>query len=465
MISCQKFLEAPYDNRAIISSVEDFQSLAIESYPLRQDLFTDILTDDYHHYANLMQASLIPAYIPIFLYQDDYVHAQGTPSQAYADYYAKIYVANYIIEEIVHATGEEQRKNLVLGEALLNRAYAYFSLVNLFGLHYHPQRSSQDLGVPLVLEVPTENRPLYDRNTVQEVYNQVQLDAQRGLALLLETRNIAYVNPYRFTVASAYALLSRIALYSEDWDQAVEWSSLCFAENGINIRNLNNDLTLLRTTSLANFALEFMNPSTHSNILLATQTNAFLTRPTGFRLAGFYPAHSLYYSFPRADLRFQLFSSGGTVIDSVTNIVKYAQQPNQPNVGNARYENFTIEEVLLNRAEANLRRSSPNREQAISDLELLRAQRLTNYVPLNTANLSDAQLLDAVYEQRRFEFLGQGMRWFDVKRLGIRVEHRIDRRSAQPDVVLEPNDLRTALQIPLNARIGNPNLESQLNPR
>ncbi|MGN7783567.1 RagB/SusD family nutrient uptake outer membrane protein [Niabella sp. 22666] len=466
LISCTKFLEEPYDNRLELKAVENYRDLAASAYPERQDLFTDILTDDYHHYASTMQASLAPTYLPIYLYKDDYVEGTATPSTAYPHYYKKIYLANNIISEVMDAEGDVLEKKAVLGEALLIRAYCYFTLVNLFGMHYDAATNATNLGVPLITDVPTANRPLFKRNTVKEVYEQIDVDMKEGLELLLEAKSIQSTNPYHFSLASAYAFFSRVNLYKGNWEECEKYASLAVEDRGPIIRNLAADIAVLGATSIANFALQFMDPSVHKNILLAQQTATFLTRPTGFRLCGFYPSHSLYYNyFPSTDLRFRLFSAGGTVIDSVTNYVKYAQQPNQPNVGVSRYECFTMEEVFLNRAEAALRKAVPNIGQAMADMDVIRAARLTNYAPTNVASQTVTSALNLVMTERRKEFLGQGMRWFDIKRLGLRVEHRLSRTSPQADVVLESDDKRKALQIPISARVGNPELENQLNPR
>jgi len=271
-------------------------------------------------------------------------------------------------------------------------------------------------------------------------------------------------SPYRFTSASLYAFLSRVNLYKSNWDDAVKYSDLVVSEKGTVVRKLSEDLARKVNTTEAYFAQEIMNPTIHANLLLVNQTNIFLCRPFGFRLAGFYLAHDVYYDTPNNDRRGELFFSGGTVIDSIALVVKYANQPNNPNASQARYDCFTMEEVLLNRAEANLRKANPDIAKAMADIEAIRKERIVPYTALPVPTSVEAAL-NIVLKERKAELIGQGMRWYDIKRLGLRIEHRKVRTSAQPDAVLLPNDLRTAIQIPLAARRGNPLLENQLNPR
>jgi|GEM_PF-863753 len=466
--SCDKFLDAPYDNRIEINNIEDIEAVVINAYPERADIFNEIMTDNFHHYASAMQASNGATYIPIYLWKDDYSDAvtTSTPTYAYSHYYKKIYEANTAIEELdkILTTGNSNKHKVLLGEALVLRAYNYFSLVNLFSLHYDETKNATNLGVPLITEVPKDNRGLFNRASVKEVYDQIDKDLTTGLTLMEEARGELPRTPYRFNLASVYAFMSRVHLYKGKWDEVVKFADKVIAEKGVNVRKLSEDINRKNTTSEIYFAQEIMNPSLHPSLLLVQQTSTFLCRPIGYRLGGFYLAHDVFYKTPNNDLRNRLFSSGGTVIDSIALVVKYANQPNNPSAKQARYDCFTMEEVLLNRAEANLKKSAPDIDKAVADIEAIRKERITPYTALAKPT-SVEQALDIVMSQRKLELIGQGFRWYDIKRLGIRVEHRLVRINADPDAVLEPNDLRTALQIPVQARIGNPLLDDQLNPR
>lgn len=467
--SCGKFLEAPYDNRVELTDVADIELLAINAYPMRADLFSEILTDNFHHYASTMQASNAATYVPIFKWEDEYSDAitTATPTHAYAEYYKKIYEANLIIESLSLAKGSDLKKKSLLGEALILRAYSYFSLVNLFSLHYNEATNATNLGVPLILEVPKENRSLYNRATVKEVYDQIDKDLEEGLAMFKDGISLAPRTAYRFSLSSIYAFLSRINLYKGKWDEAAKYADLVVAEKGVVVRKMVEDFQRKSTTSEQYWAQEIMNPSIHPNLLLVNQvTSTFLCRPFGYRLGGFYIAHDMFYATPTTDYRYQHFSASGTVIDSVALVVKYGNQPNNPSAVQVRYDCFTMEEVLFNRAEANLRKANPDIAKAMSDIEAIRKERFStaNYRPLPTPATVEAAIT-AILKERKLEFIGQGLRWYDIKRLGIQVEHRLVRTDPKSATILLPNDKRTALQIPVQARIGNPLLENQLNPR
>lgn len=60
--------------------------------------------------------------------------------------YEDIAIANYVIELIDDALGEENQRNYTKGEAYFIRALSYFNLVNLYGLPYNEATANVDLG-------------------------------------------------------------------------------------------------------------------------------------------------------------------------------------------------------------------------------------------------------------------------------------------------------------------------------
>lgn len=462
---CKKFLEKPYDNRIELKDTKHYQQILADAYPERQEMFTDILTDDFEYHANLAQASMTSYFLPIYLYKDEYPENTFTnPDVAYREFFAKIYRTNLVINGVDASTnGSAEFKAAVKGEALVLRAYCQFMLVNLFSKHYNEATAATDLGIPIVTEVNEENVKSYTRVSVKESYAQIEKDATDGIALLQTGAAFAPKNPYHFSSVSANAFMSRLMLYKGDWASTIKYADAVIAEKGRLVRDLATDLTVITANGIQIFTAKFMDPSTHPSILMNyySSRNLGFLAPTGFTRCGFYVSDFLTTLLPTTDLRNKLTYSVGTVIDKRVMVAKYETQPNNPNSA-FRASYFSMEEVLLNRAEAVLRSAGGTVTEALKDLEVLRKARYVPYTALNAASFTNETLLTNVLLERRKEFFGEGLRWFDVKRLGIKVEHLIGRGEA-PAATLLPNDPRTALQIPLKERQGNPNI--QLNPR
>ena len=54
-------------------------------------------------------------------------------------------------------------------------------------------------------------------------------------------------------------------------------------------------------------------------------------------------------------------------------------------------------------------------------------------------------LLFFCYTERRKEFVSEGVRWFDIKRLGLTVTHEL---KSGDEIVLSADDQRKALELP-----------------
>ncbi len=80
------------------------------------------------------------------------------------------------------------------------------------------------------------------------------------------------------------------------------------------------------------------------------------------------------------------------------------------------------------------------------------------YTPFYAMTPVQTSYVKAIAETRRRDFVHEGMRWFDIKRFNIVVNHET---ANKPINTLAKDDNRRALQIPLHAS----NTGVELNPR
>ncbi|WP_430935874.1 RagB/SusD family nutrient uptake outer membrane protein [Saccharicrinis sp. 156] len=126
----------------------------------------------------------------------------------WANYYRIIDRANRILE-----AGSGLDVDEFYGQAYAFRALAHFDLVRIYGQHYTYSDDASHLGVPIVTAVDVLAEPA--RNTVAEVYAQVISDFETALTLIGDDANSFY-----FSQNVVKALLSRVYLYKEDWENA-----------------------------------------------------------------------------------------------------------------------------------------------------------------------------------------------------------------------------------------------------
>lgn len=150
----------------------------------------------------------------------------SSTSGLWDDGYITIARANNVINAIdggFEEAGVDQADIDVLkGECLFMRALAYWDLVRMYALPYSEGRDN--LGVPVVL-VTEIGSPA--RNTVGEVYDRIVADLQDAEDLLdpeVTHRDRGSEMGWA-TSWAAKALLAKVYLYMEDWDNAAAYAS------------------------------------------------------------------------------------------------------------------------------------------------------------------------------------------------------------------------------------------------
>ncbi len=133
-------------------------------------------------------------------------------------YYRVIGNANVLINGIDNATGPLADKNIIKGQALAYRAWAYFNLVQLWGQRFEAGGANNTLGVPLLLTNELAGQP---RATVAEVYTQINADLDESITLLAGyNRDSDATSKSNINLNVARGFKARVALAQQNWDVA-----------------------------------------------------------------------------------------------------------------------------------------------------------------------------------------------------------------------------------------------------
>jgi hypothetical protein len=286
--------------------------------------------------------------------------------------------------------GDATLKNTLLGEALLHRAFAYFNLVNLYGKQYDEASAAEDLGVPIMLK-PTLFTDL-TRPSVKAVYDQIYNDIRQAIPLLPPTQEIAF----KPSKAAAYALLCKYYLNKRDFTNAA-----AFADSTLDIRNELYDFNL----SVVNPTITFPGQYADKQVIL---------RKVSRQLYNTYQLNTTLLSLlGTKDLRYEIFVRPGTNFSPNFSGFGFWSRdrysPDKPAIG------LTVNDTWLIKAECLAR--AGKKDEAIDMLNTLRKFRFrpTDYADLSAATPDEA--LQLVIDERRREFFGTGLRWFDQRRL------------------------------------------------
>lgn len=462
--ACDNYLSENPDNRVELNTLDKCAKLLTNAYSDAAYTFTEWMGDNVSYTTGTTK---LPEHNEMYQWQDPISVNQDTPTNFWQETYQSIAHANEVLAVIDNIDGDHLLRNAIKAEAYLTRAYGHFMLVNLFAKQYDSQTASTDPGIPYVLEPETVFIKKYDRNTVAEVYKLTESDIKNGLKYVNDG---FYANSgkYHFTVNAALAFATRFYLFKGDYDNCIRYSTqMLGSDPSTFIKNLPD---LLAKTLPDNFSSEYSSPKEASNLILVRQVTNFPVN-VGF--------------WPNAALRDEIFVNNpfGAVGDfrNQANTVVFPQYLRGSGVSSgassqffafAKYQflfqrtsltsnvglNYTImpvfrgEEVLLSRAEAYIMQNQMS--LALADLQVLIAKRYEGNPTVTTTALrsyysgatsSQQAALYFVIDERRKEFIQEGLRWYDIKRFHMPVTHLL---SNNLPITLVEDDPRKILQIP-----------------
>lgn len=340
---------------------------------------------------------------------------------------------------------EQEDLDALQGECRFLRALAHFDMARTYCKPYGEGRDN--LGVPVIL-VTELGKPA--RNTVGETYDQIVADLQYAVANMSDSPLHASESgdPKGWaTKNAAKALLARVYLYMEDWQNAADMATEVI-DAGYDLYTPAEYTTwdnggVWGTDAASEIIFEvFGNEgnSWHPNWDQIT----YIMSPNGYGDIG--ASKDVIDAFEASDVRGALFVEPSDYPDNFWSL-KYPGKG-----GNLRIDNIPvlrISEMYLIRAEAILNGASVAGVTAASDLDAIRSNR-------GASNIANPTLAD-IYQERRLELCYEGHEMFDLARTG-RGLTRVDFDGAVNQNINYP-DYRWAMPIPQGELDANPNVE------
>ncbi len=469
--SCTDYLDENPDNRVEANTLDKISQLVVPAYPRGDYFFTDWMTDDSHYISSNSQISRMT---DTFLWKDlEEEESYNTPANYWNNAYSAISQANAALEALEKIeTDNIDYKNAIKGEALLCKAYAHFMLAALFSNNYDEATAKTDLGVPYVSESENVLIKEYKRETLFETYRLIEKDLIDGMALISDSY-YSGSKKYHFTKTAANAFASRFYLFKGDNAKSIEYADKILGVGTINTTFI-KDLNVYdgQSGSVAKRSFYIKNTDPSNILIIEKQVGIGLRHRYGYRThiqnwrAMF--TNSSIWAGAYADLR----SSMGYYGDGAKNVIGAAKYDEifykESLTANTGFPFFVQPvfrgiELAFNRIESNIKLD--NLTAALADLNTIASLRYAGAATLDLATIqayyatADSEgndvlpdektaLMNLYLLEKRKEYLQEGMRWFDIKRHNIAIEHIT---SDGETITLEANDLRKILQIPQNA--------------
>ena len=431
---------------------------------------------------------------------------EDSPSGMWNGCYSAIAAANAVIERVeeFEATGviegqtmsvrDKARLAAIKGEAHMIRAYHHYILAQIFCMPYRgPQLSASLPGIPYATKPETQLDPKYDRGTLEETYQNIEKDLLIGLANV--TDEYYDVPKYHFNVAASNAFAARFYLAKREYEKVVKYATAAFRGN--DPATMRNDYWDQQDDFIEwdDGARYFTSIDRPGNFMLMDTYSTWLRRwggrfwtmRDGLKASIQGPGPSWSNSSPP----FLLHSVLGSGVSPEYGYFFYPNCWEQfeytDKIAGIGYVHmvrpeFTSQETLLFRAEAYLflgnidaafadiyewnhehimqgnmaSSNSGMREITKEDIVsfytknpgfgIVRKFHIDEVCPCEYKLTSEIEpYLNCVQHFRRIQTAHLGQRWFDIKRYGFSIVHKMNKSDVYTLEVLDP---RYAIQIP-----------------
>lgn len=352
-----------------------------------------------------------------------------------------------VIEDGFEQAGVAQADlDQLVGECKFVRALAYFDLARLFCQPY--SAGAGQLGVPVVL-VTENGKPA--RDDLGTVYDQVEADLMDAASKLAAVSPNAGTDPVGWATSyAAEALLARLYLYMEQWQDAADYATSVINSFPGSMYTAADYTTwdlggAWGTDAGSEVIFEIYGSegnSTHAN----WDVISYIMSPDGYGDVG--ASDDVRNLMEDTDVRKALFTNTAAWQNDYWSL-KY---PGKAPDGNLREDNIPVirlSEMYLIRAEAILKGASISGATAVGDINMIRNNR-------GATAFTNVTLTD-LYEERRRELCYEGHELFDLARTQ-RSLVRVDYDGAVNQNIDFP-DYRWAMPIPQAEMDANENME------
>jgi starch-binding outer membrane protein, SusD/RagB family len=451
--SCKKIIEAEpthqLDGSTRFTSIEDFDFALTGAYALfRQGSYYGSGSNAFVNLPDMLSDNLNETSESLGNYQtmSTWTYAEDEPNIAatWQAAYRVISQANLVLRDIDDfASSDAGAVNRIKAQALAIRALAHFDLLRYWVEDY--DRNSTKPGIPYVTVFDYEQKP--SRGTVKETYDHIEADLLQARTLLnsgldktINATGRAYID-----ITAVNAILARVSLYSNQLDNAIQYSTLVI-----------NSIPLSTRTNFPNIWTD----ASTSEVIWSVSFNAGEGRigdPVYFvpnNRSSYRPNPTLVASYDQVnDIRYSSYFQVRSNRLVLSKYLAKAAQVSRPD-GITNFKAFRTGEMYLIRAEAYARKGGANEALALADLNTLRAARIAGFV---AGTETGAALINAIALERRKELISEGHRWFDLKR----TTKTINRTNCSVFCTLPSSSRAWTWPIPIGEINANPNILPQ----
>ncbi len=356
---------------------------------------------------------------PTYTVQKAAGRVNESPQQLWTSSYSGIEKANWIIAKVPDASMDATRKKQIIGEAYFLRAFYHWTLTKNFGdvvIKTEPSTSEE-----LAYFASSPKADVY-----KQIYSDLDMAAQAGLP------SYPAVEPGRPSNEAVTALYAKAALYNQDWQTAltkaqavISSGKYALVANVLDVyKNSTEDAA--RKENIWAYEADPISPGNgHQLVGLCGPSGSGGVEYAKTSYGSMFAYMSFFNSFDAKDKRRQLLDTtylnksnvwvpqkSITPITTDAVLIKKYQDPVSTtgtivNIPILRYADMYL---IAAEAEARLNGASA------AAYEYVNVIRTRAGLAGLTTGLGKEAFIDAVIQERSWEFFGEGDRWYDLTR-------------------------------------------------
>lgn len=372
------------------------------------------------------------------------------------------------------------------GQALAFRANAYFILAQMYQRTY--KGSESEPCVPIITEENSTSAATEGcaRSTVQQVYDRITADIDEAISLITESglqpSSVLDTGAKRFvSLGTAYGIRARINLVMNRWNEAAADARQAITHSGATPYSI-DEVSHPFMQKMDEHAWMWGIYLDEKNRLV---TSGIVNWPShlgslnyGYASVGAWRMISikLYNEIPETDIRKGWFLDGEGKSDNLSTAQqKYIASTGAPAYTQVKFAPYQdvlyqstnandvplmrVEEMYLIEAEAiAMAGNAEGGKQML--LDFVKTYRDPSY---STRATTPEQVQEAVWQQRRLEFWGEGIAYYDLVRLRKGVDRRGGGWERQFVFNIEPNSQQLVFCIPQSETNRNPLITPEQN--
>lgn len=227
LASCNDFLGILPKGEKIPTTLADYEAFIRYDYNHVCDFSQAMyLMNDFYIVSNTLSTISLESINYNWMEDQDRIVENDEDELAYYYSYSSIFYWNLMIRDVPEATEctEEERQELI-AQAKVLRAMDYFNLLNYYADPYEASTAAEKLSVPLITS-PDMGAPS-EQVTIDSLYGFILADLTAALPYLPE-EGVTVLHP---TLGAGYAMLARVYLTMENYEDALTYAELALEQN------------------------------------------------------------------------------------------------------------------------------------------------------------------------------------------------------------------------------------------